>query len=282
MALNIILISVIILSLAGVIFIIVIKIPQLRMLDVETVAETRINRVRERILLERMKRQTAKSKEFIQKRTVPAVNFVKQLFQNIWKRCLELEKFYQKESDTGMSPGVKDLPVKLSGLLEQAENCMKAENFNEAEKIYIDIISFDAKNIGAYRGLAEIYLRKKEYKEALETRQFILKILQRKKKTAGEKKEAAQNVAEIAEANFDVGVVCLMMENPAKANENFQKALGLEPNNPKYLDQMIQIGIMLKDKNFAEDMLARLLVINPENQKLKEYQSRIEQIESIS
>ncbi|MBI5077548.1 tetratricopeptide repeat protein [Candidatus Falkowbacteria bacterium] len=278
MVLDIILISVVVLSLAGVIFIVVRKVPQLRVLDVETVPATQVNRVRERILLERMKRQTAKSKELIKKGTVPVANFVKIFFQNIWKKCLELERFYQKESDKNKPPCAKDLSVKLAHLLEQAENCVKTENLNEAEKTYIDIISFDAKNINAYRGLAEIYSRKKEYKEALETRQFILKILQKGKRGRAEENKTAERVAEIAEAIFDIGVVYSQMENFIEAKENFGKALELEPNNPKYLDQMIQINIMLRDKNSGEEMLSRLSAVNPENQKLKEYQNKIEQI----
>jgi len=47
---------------------------------------------------------------------------------------------------------------------------------SEAEKKFIEIISLDPKNLKAYKGLGQVYLELKEYKQAEQTFMFVLQL----------------------------------------------------------------------------------------------------------
>ncbi|MCX6743398.1 MAG: hypothetical protein NT116_04145 [Candidatus Parcubacteria bacterium] len=59
---------------------------------------------------------------------------------------------------------------------------------------------------------------------------------------------------------------------------NLEKALGLEPNNPKYLDLLITISLIIKYKNLAKQSLERLKEANPDNAKIEEFQAQIKEL----
>lgn len=49
------------------------------------------------------------------------------------------------------------------------------------------------------------------------------------------------------------------------AKETIKYLLKLEPNNPKFLDAMVNLSIIENDKKSAQDALLRLKKVNPEN-----------------
>lgn len=284
MLLNIILIIVIIICLSGLSFIFGRKFARVKTLDVDTVPEAQTAKVRDRILIERMKRQTQKSKELIQKSASPIFFWLKNFVKGLFDRIYALEKKYQKEASERQPLSKTEFIGRLNNLLTEADNLVKREKFAEAEKKYIEIVSADPKNIAAYKGLNSVYLSEKEYKQALQTAQFILKLLEKKSKTMIKKTESGQeyktisNVNEVADACYEVGYVYELIGKNDKAVLYFGRALSFIPNSPRFLDQMIQISIMLKNKIQALEMIQRLEEVNPENQKVKEYYEKIKEL----
>jgi len=282
MLLNIILGVVVIISLAIIIFIIIRKFPRLKSLDVETVPEEKTAQVRDRILMERMKRSTKKSREVIQKKAIPLwtnfVSFVKAIFRKVY----ELEKKYQKEASGNKKVSSGEQARKAKGIIKEAAKFLKQEKYNEAEKLYIEVVSVDPKNQTAYEGLQEVYISTKEYQQALQTAEFILRLALKKGSLVEKQNEFGQmyktysNANEVSGSYFDIGEIYEMMGNTAKAMENFQKALELEPNNPKNIDQTLELAIKVKDKSLAVDLVKKLESVNPNNQKLKDYQEKIQ------
>jgi hypothetical protein len=57
-----------------------------------------------------------------------------------------------------------------------------------------------------------------------------------------------------------------------------KKALKIEPNNPRYLDTMFRISIIIKDKVLAFEAYDRLSKVNPENQKLAEFKAQLAEL----
>ena len=60
-----------------------------------------------------------------------------------------------------------------------------------------------------------------------------------------------------------------------KAATNLDKALKIEPANPKYLDALLDICIMKKDKIRAQEVFFKLKEVNPENKKLAVWEKEI-------
>lgn len=91
-------------------------------------------------------------------------------------------------------PGSDDIPQasadEIIDLLEKASNFYGKGEFDRAEKIYIEIISKDKRNIRAYKGLGKIYKRQRNFKYAKSSYEQALKI-------EPEDKEARQKLKEV-------------------------------------------------------------------------------------
>lgn len=187
MNLNILFISVIAVCVFLIAYIISRKLPKLKSLDVDTVPAAQIAKVRDRILLDRIKRRSKKGGELIANAAVPLFSAVKRVVQKLIFKIYALEKRYQREAKMKANLTGPELENSVRSLLGDADLRMKAEEWREAEKILIEAISLDPRSIPAYNGLAEIYSRLKEYKQALQTRQFILKLVLKQSRGAEKK-----------------------------------------------------------------------------------------------
>jgi Tfp pilus assembly protein PilF len=266
-----------------ILFILIKKIPKLRVLDVETVPEEQAARVRERILLERMKRKTDKGKAVIKKGTKPVFKIFGNFFRRIFKKVGDLEKKYQKESKTTNLTS-SEMKKTTQKLFDAAQKFTDSEDYKNAEKNCIEIISIDPKNIKAYKLLGQVYFEQKEYKQAQETYSYILKLEQKnsttieKKDKAGQKYKTVSNAHELADAYVDLGEVFRFLEDYLQARNHIEKALELEPNNPRNLDHMLEVAFLLKDKSLCFDTIKQLESVNPDNQKLKDLKDKLNQL----
>ena len=78
-----------------------------------------------------------------------------------------------------------------------------------------------------------------------------------------------------ASVHASLGEIAELEGDVKKAFEYFSKAKDLNPNNPKYLDFYIEAAIAKEDYYEAEQGLARLQQVNPENQKIPLFAERI-------
>ncbi|MBU1178309.1 tetratricopeptide repeat protein [Patescibacteria group bacterium] len=74
-------------------------------------------------------------------------------------------------------------------MLEKASSCFGKGDFDQAEKIYIEIIAEDPKSFRAYKGLGRIYKRQRNYSDAKKSFEQVLKIEPTEEET---KKELAE------------------------------------------------------------------------------------------
>lgn len=68
------------------------------------------------------------------------------------------------------------------------------------------------------------------------------------------------------------------MDKNDKALENFKQALLIEPNSPRHINKILETSIALKNKTLALEMLSQLEKANPENQKLKEFADKVNEL----
>ncbi len=283
------------LSLGGIIFIIARKLPVLAALDADSIPQVKEATVKKNLLDERLKR---KLREFFAK-LKPIVKFLSDKsgagFKRLYQRALELERKYQRQSPAMLAGGAEEQAEKIRELLSQAEELFNAGKYLEAEQKYIEIIALDNKNIEAYKGLGELYLEQKDYDQAKETMEFILKLNKDDARTyarlgaitsqKGNLEEAKEYYlkslalsSESAAAHVDLGLVCQATGDKEEAFKCLQKASEIEPNNPRYLDLLLEMAIMLGRKGLAEETFKKLKEVNPENQKLKDLQKEIKKM----
>ena len=247
----------IVLALAGIIFIIIKKFPVLASINVASIKSEQEAIKKEKIVAERLSRKISAAGKFLYALLLPVGRAARELFSKVYTRVLDWEKKYgnKKKEKPVLAP---DSGGQLKTLFFEAEECFKTGKLEEAEKKCISIISLDHKNIEAYKKLGAVYLEQKNYDNAYETFKHILKL----------------NFDDV-ETLLDLGALHKQRGENEAALANFKRAVELEPTSPKNLDFLIEISIIVKNKDLAWESFAKLREVNPENQKLAEFEERI-------
>jgi len=169
-----------------------------------------------------------------------------------------LEQNYQKEQEEQLGSEVKKDSEWIRKLFAEAESFEKQEEYFQAEKRYIEVISRHPKYAKAYEALGNLYLSEKKYDQAKESLRFALKL---------EPSDASVLVS--------LGEISLQETKPDEAFGYFEQAIEQRPHNPKYLDYFIESAILAGKKSQAISGVAQLREVNPENQKLTWFEQRI-------
>ena len=261
---NILALVIILICLAVILVIINKKLPLLASFDVGSIPAEKASETKTKIMEERLNR---KIKVFYNK-IAPFFkiikNFSQRKFQDIQGKMKKWEEKYKtsaKKEVLVTKEEFEDLEKKNNFLLKEAEDFISRENYSEAEKKYLEILSLDPKNTKAFYGLGNLYFLQKEYDEARQTYEHILKL---------------NNSDSLA--FFELAEVFYTIKNYEEATFYMEKALEFEPNNPKYLDLLLTISIIIKNKDLAQETLDRLRGINPENAKIAEFVAQINEL----
>jgi tetratricopeptide (TPR) repeat protein len=292
---------IIILTCLGVIgFVIWKKLPQLSNLDVENLPQEKFSRKKHEIISKRIEVKSKEARAKLGEKLRPLDRIWRnfQLKFRIYvgkiERLLHHEQMVKsKQEQSLLTPQEKE--NKLKGLIQDGEQNLRSGNFEQAESAFIAAIKMDVKAAGAYRGLGEVYLNKGSVEEAKQTFAFLLQL-------EPENDAVMVKLAEIAESqnNLDEAIeyyqravvsndalsprfahlaeLLLKVGQPIVAKEAVLQAVELEPQNPKYLDLLIETAILCQDKNLAGEAYQSLRLVNPENFKLSEFKDRINKI----
>lgn len=286
---NIIPLILILLSLGVVIIIVVRKFPALSSLDVESIPAEKEARFKEQIISNRLKRSIIKWRTKIAKLITPIGQVVNRFFKWLYDRLSQLREDYKSKEVLSDS----DHREKVEQLFNEAEEVKKQDDLTSAEKKYIEIIGLDSKNIKAFKALAQLYFEDKNYEEAKETLEHILKLKHDDEEVYSSLAQVARGKGDLTEARneylkaidinnkrsedyFNLALVYQAMENIDEAVTSIKKALQIEPNNPRYLDSALELSIINKDKALALDAYQKLLEVNPDNQKLEEFKKQVD------
>lgn len=264
------------------------KFPQLKLIDLSTMAKERHAEVKSRIMKDRFDRSLGALAGKTATVTAKASGRVKGLYERAYGSLKKME-----EKMDGGKPSAKLPAADPVGGLEEAQKARQEERYEEAEKMYIELLKRDAKHVDAYRGLAELYIDQKLYDQAAETLEFLLRLTGDDDRALGRlgQVEASRGNFQEAEARYlrsielsanatayraDLGRVYLAAGEARKSQEQFRIALQAEPHHPKYLDYFLEASILVGDPDSAREALGALEEVNPENAKLADFRARID------
>ena len=248
-----------------IIFIVLRRFPALAVLDVENIPEEKEQQTKEKIIKQRMKRKLS----FLEK----IFNNISVFLNNIFNKLSEKLKFLQEEKKQKKEINVLsevDSGEKIKILFSQAEELIKKEDWDEAEKKLIEIISVDDKNFLAFWRLGEVYYSKNKYQEAKQTLLYTLKL--------SEVIIDSSSNNDIANLNYSLALINQELDDLDGAIFHLKKSLEIDRNNPRYLDLMLNLCIIKKDKFKAEDFLNRIKDVNPENNNISDWENKIENL----
>lgn len=251
---------VVVLSLAGIVFVIVRKFPVLAAINIQSIKSEQEAAKKEKIIASRLERKITGAGRFLVKVVSPIGIFLVNFFRKIYDQARKWEKKYIKRADKKII-APDEAVQKIKTLFFSVDEDIKAEKFDLAEQKCVEIIALDHKNIEAYKKLGFIYVEQKNYSNAEATFEHILKLY-----------------PDDVETVIDMGAMYKEQGENTKALEKFKRAVELEPANPKNLDFLIDISIIVGNKELAEENFKKLAEVNPENQKLAEFKERIKSL----
>lgn len=251
------------LSFAGIVFIIIRKFPEISSIDVKTLEaekleRERLEKIKNEMIVKRIIELRNNSIKILRRYLKPIENALSNFFQSLSKKFQEAEKKYKKVAENIPK---EEVVLKIKNLIKEADDFVKNTRYDLAEKYYLEALSLDFKNIDVYEGLAWLYIEKKQYKEAREALEFILKL-------NPNHCDAYYGLAEISKREDKID----------EAIEFARKAVELSSNNPKYLDFLTEMCIMGGRADLAKSALEQLKLVNPENQKIGEFETRIKEL----
>ncbi|MCX6745108.1 MAG: tetratricopeptide repeat protein [Candidatus Parcubacteria bacterium] len=261
---NILPLIIILICLAVILAIIFKKLPLLAVFDVNAIPEEKEAETKNKIMEQRLDRRLKLIIEKIKPFWQLLANFFQRKIKASKERIAKLEEKYQaktKQEPLTTKEEFETKEKKIAKLLQEGENLAKSEDYNSAENKYIEILNLEAKNIEAYRGLGDLYILQKQFQEAIQTFKHIIKL---------NKTDSL--------AHFELAEVFVRLEDYDNALNNLNKALEIEPVSPKYLDLLLTISIIIKNKEMAKEGLTRLKAVNPENAKIEEFEQKIREL----
>lgn len=201
-------------------------------------------------------------------------------FDRLYRRVQTLEQGYRRKPHSMSAEEQEDVRGKIFALTEQAKAAAAAEEWTEAENKYIEILSWDPKHLESYAGLASGYLARKEFNQAKETFAYLFRLIQLQASGEEAKSLFSQPLSDEAlhDARFEY-VQCLQnLGDLSQAKTQMDLVLADDANNPKYLDKLVELSILIKDRKAARDAFDRLKEVNPENQKLAIFEEKLRQL----
>jgi len=285
-------------SLAVVLYRLVTKFPLAARVDVASLPETKQQTVKKSMLEQRLRRLVMENTKEIRVKSGEILKVLKNILVALYHDLLEKEKQLmnkRRQARSAALVGERSLQQRLENLLSEAQIHFKQDEYTEAEKKFLEVISLDPKNAEAFEGLGDMYQMLRKYNEAKEVFTYLLKLtsaqayfhdkLGRVAKAQGHLQEAESQFRLSIEMNnqnasylSDLAEVYEMEEEYDRAAEYLEQAVVIEPHNPKYLDALLNISIIRKDKVRSLQIFNILSQVNPENQKLVDWKEQIESI----
>ena len=234
--------------------------PQLETLDIDSLPKTREIQTKNIILEERLKRKLQGSFRVTWKFLRPVLVVIKNKTRQWYRILLEKERALREASEK-IKFHKKAHSEQQEVISAKLEEKVKEDNEEELEQKYLEILSLDPKNTEAYEGLAELYYNQKDFLHAREIYEYIMRL-------TGETIDYLVDIAR-----------CLRSEEQyKKAFKVLQRALKIEPKNPKIIDKLVDMAIMMQDRVMAKNYLKLLKEVNPDNKKLDNLKIQISKL----
>ncbi len=265
-------ISLIVIGLAVVVIatIFVKKFPALAILDAANIPGEKEAKFKEQIIKARVERDMARWSGFFGRIWLWLSSSLRSSLKSQQENLKKIKTNYQ----TNIKMSWLEKQKKIKELLSAAEDFLKKEDVKAAEAKLLEVIGLNQKNLGAFFKLGELYEVQKKWSEASQTFYHALRLA---RQHHGDKDELGEIT--LQKIYFSLSEVEKGAGNIEAALENIREALEIEPNNPRYLDLILDLSIIRKDKELAWECWQRLASANPDNNKLGELKELIEKME---
>jgi len=261
---------------------------ELKVLDIESIPKEKQGLSKKNILEAKFLRRKKTADQKISRLIKPVRGYFGGLSSKLQDSISAMEKKYKRQGE------VAETRLKsINELFAEAKAKIASGDSAGAETDLIEVIARDRKNPEAYELLFDTYRLGKNYSQAEEVIKYLIKLkslkYRRNRHADSLKKERLEDgeveILEVIDIDDDLARyyndladVYELMDKPDKALESYLKANAILPNNPKFLDKVIELAIIAGDKGLAKKTCNRLKEINPENAKLGQFREALEKM----
>lgn len=264
----------------------------IRLLDPMSIKEERQKQERSKVMNRRFERASADQLASVQRLGRTLFKKTQSSYRRAYQRLVAMDRVYRKVKSpfSAMAPSNRE---KIVAFLSEARSLMRDLKWADAERRFLEVLSIDRRNLDAYKGLGQIYLKQKLYPQARETYEFLVKT---KKADDG----TYAGLAEIAEAEGDLSTAESMRlkaveasprqayrhaelaeffiehNRPSQAWEPARRASDLEPGSAKYLELSLEVAILLGDRNEAKARWNRLRMLSDDHSRFQALKDKVD------
>ncbi len=253
------------------------KMPLLANIDIANLPAEREAAKKQAIIDDRIRRQLAQHGWWWRSLLGPVYQKLKDFF---WRGYGQLQKLDRQHLKARLQArGLNWQRAKQ--LLADAKEAYQKGDLVQAEKLAVESLELDKSQLDSFVVLAEIYEEQKKYQEAEETWLYVVKRLSQKYRadqSRGRQDEAKEAGRQLAEYQCSLGQLCLRNDHLERADQCLKQALKIEPKNPRYLDTLLEISIIRKDRVTAVTVFDTLAEVDPDNGSLDDYRQQIRQL----
>lgn len=285
-------------ALAVVLFIVARHWKDIRLLDPMSIKEEQAKKKRDEMIERRFERLAADKLEAARRFGRQFGRSATTAYRRLYNRLKSVENLYKKTANplSTMAPSKRE---QIKTLLTEARSLARDLKWADAERRYIEVLSLDSSQADAYRGLGQIYLKQKLYPQAKETFEFLVKIKKADDATyagLGEIAETEGNIA-LAEVMYKKAVdMCPRLAHryaeladfymshgeAAKAWSPAKRASELESGSAKYLEQSMEVAILLGDQKEARERFGRLRLLIDDPARFQAWKDKIDALGELA
>ncbi len=287
MAIDIILAIIAVASLVGAGWILIKKLPVVKMINTTKIGDTKDDEVKTVITEARLKRKFENVFKKIGEISHPLVKLTKKYSSDLSSK-VKLWEGELKQKVVQQTEGAKP----LLDLLQQADEARAKEDWEMGERLYLEVIRQSPKEIRAYDGLGELYLGAQDWEEAQELYTYLVNNhktnpyyhvgLGRALSGQGQLELAKNEYLKCVEVGmvssqifFELARLYKDLAQIPQAFDAMSQARKMESGNPRILDFFIEISILNGRQTDAQSGLDDLRKANPENKKIALFDKQI-------
>ncbi len=283
-------------SLGYIIFMVIKKIPKLISVNVSNLPDFRAKIKKEEILKNRIITGFNKILKYSKELLLPLNDNIKDYLKDYYKKLKKIEQDLKNKGYEKLNSSLNKSKL-INNLIKEAKENISDQDYKIAELKLLDALKIDSYNQEIYKILSDIYIEQKEYEQAKETLEYLLKLthnddagvfssLAKLAKERGNLKEAEEEYLKSISLSSDnylyfisLAEIYLELEEYKYALETAQRALILSSNNPKILDFLINISIIMQDKELASKYLDKLKEVNIDNKKIGYFNEKMDNLD---
>jgi len=264
---------------------------QIRLLDPETIRAEKERRARDRVTRQRFDRTMKRWSVPFRQTGKQTMGWIGTAFARLETRMKEAAGV---EDEAGRTPSAARAD-RISRMLREAVALEANGDIARAERMYVEILKLNPRQRDAYRGLGMLYLVNRQFRQAKETFDFLMRI-------GGADGDVFAGLGIIAEANgafteaeamrkraldvepdspkrhVELAAFYVRRENPRLAWPAAKRACELDPSSGEALEISIASAILLADRKEAEARYERLRLMGYDRSKLQRLKEKLDAI----